>query len=167
MINQETARVLALYKAWADRRTFEAFSALPRGELTRERPTRFKTIVGTMNHSYIVDLIWRAHLEGRPHGFAARNSMLHEALDQTWRAQQTYNEWLVGWACAQSEASLLETVRFRFISGEEGAMSRGAILLHIVNHATYHRGWVNDLFLQIPKMPPSTDFCIFPGIGLD
>lgn len=167
MINQETARVLAEYKAWADRRTFDAVSALPRGELTRERSTLFKTIIGTMNHSYAVDLIWQAHLEGRPHGFTARNLVLHEELDQLWHAQQRYNQWLVGWAGAQTEARLLEAIRIRFISGEDVTMSRGAILLHIVNHGTYHRGWVSDLFFQIPNKPPTTDLCVFPGIACE
>jgi uncharacterized damage-inducible protein DinB len=164
MINQAAARALAQYKAWADELTFDSVSALPREEVTRERPTLFKTIIGTMNHSYVVDLIWQAHLQGRPHGFSARNIVLHEELEQLWQAQQQYNEWLVGWAGGQTEAQLLETVRFKFVSGEDGAMSRGAILLHIVNHATYHRGWVSDLFYQIPAKPPTTDLCVFPGI---
>jgi len=165
MINQETARALAEYKAWADKLTFDAVSVLPRDELRRERSTLFKTIIGTMNHSYVLDLIWQAHLEGRAHGFSARNLVLHEELEQLWNAQQRYNEWLVGWAGGQTEARLREILRFKFISGEDGAMSRGAMLLHIVNHATYHRGWVSDLFFQIPSKPPTTDFCVFPGIA--
>jgi uncharacterized damage-inducible protein DinB len=165
MINRETARALAEYKAWADKRTFDAVSALPGGELRRERQTLFKTIIATMNHSYVVDLIWQAHLEGRPHGFSARNPVLHEELASLRHAQQQYNDWLCGWSAGQTEARLLETIRFKFISGEDGAMSRGAMLLHIVNHATYHRGWVSDLFFQVPATPPTTDLCVFPGVN--
>jgi len=167
MIDPTTARILAEYKSWADQRTFAAVRALPPEELTRERPTLFKTIIGTMNHSYVVDLIWQAHLEARPHGFGARNLVLHEQLHDLWQAQQRFNGWLVGWAGAQSQESLYERVRFTFVSGEKGAMTRGAILLHIVNHATYHRGWVSDLLLQIPAKPPTTDLCACPGIGAD
>jgi len=36
-------------------------------------------------------------------------------------------------------------------------MRRGAILLHVVNHATYHRGWVADLFFRVPAKNPTTD----------
>jgi hypothetical protein len=28
-------------------------------------------MVRTLNHSYVVDRIWQAHLEGREHGFTA------------------------------------------------------------------------------------------------
>jgi len=165
MINPHSARMLADYKSWADRRTFDAVAALPQEELTRERPTLFKSIIGTLNHSYVVDLIWQAHLQGRSHGFTARNLVLHPEVLQLWQAQQQFNDWLRDWVAKQSETSLLETVRFRFVSGEGGALTGGAILLHIVNHATYHRGWVSDLFFQIPAKAPTTDLCLFPGIA--
>ena len=75
---------------------------------------------------------------------SARNLVLHDELDRLWLAQRGYNDWLIGWTAVQSEESLHEPVRFQFVSGEHGAMTRGAIFLHIVNHATYHRGWVSD-----------------------
>jgi uncharacterized damage-inducible protein DinB len=73
MVNKQTARMLAQYKAWADKVMFEGVLALPPGEAEKERKTLFKTIIGILNHVYVVDLIWQAHLEGRKHGFKARN----------------------------------------------------------------------------------------------
>jgi len=161
MFDTATAQSLACYKRWADELTLGAVAALPAGEAARERPTLFKSIIGTLNHSYVVDLIWQAHLEGREHGFTARNVQPHPELAALAEAQRQVNEWLVGWAAAQSDASLKEAVSFRLVSGEEGTMTRGEILLHIVNHATYHRGWVSDLFFQIPAKPPTTDWNVF------
>lgn len=40
-------------------------------------------------------------------------------------------------------------------------MSAGAMLLHVVNHASYHRGWVIQMYFDIPAMPPMTDLPIF------
>ena len=161
MINQWTAGVLARYKAWADRLTFDAVAALAPAEVVRERPTLFKSILGTLNHSYIVDLIWQAHLEGRAHGFTARNSIVHADLGVLWREQQKLNDWLLAWSDAQSDAGLSASVQFRFVSGKAAMMTRGEIMMHVVNHATYHRGWVSDLFYQVPAKPPTTDLCVF------
>ena len=52
-----------------------------------------------------------------------------------------------------------------FIGGEKGSMSRGDILLHVVNHATYHRGWVAEMFFQVPARNPTTDLPVFLSRG--
>ncbi|HBZ71151.1 MAG TPA: damage-inducible protein DinB [Deltaproteobacteria bacterium] len=161
MLDREGAQALARYKSWADDLTLDAVAALPPGEAARERPTLFKSIIGTLNHGYVVDLIWQAHLEGRVHGFTARNVVPHPELEALTAAQRRANGWLLAWSEAQSAASLREVVGFRMVSGEQGAMTRGEILLHIVNHATYHRGWVSDLFFQVPAKPPTTDWNVF------
>ena len=80
MLNTKTARMLAHYKAWADRMMFDGVAALPPGEAAKERKTLFKTMIGTLNHIYVVDLIWQAHLERRDHGFKARNVLVHPDL---------------------------------------------------------------------------------------
>ncbi len=69
MLTQGAAAALIDYKLWADELTLDHVVKLPPGEARRERPTLFKSIIGTLNHIYVVDLIWRAHLEGREHGF--------------------------------------------------------------------------------------------------
>ncbi|HEV2443865.1 MAG TPA: DinB family protein [Steroidobacteraceae bacterium] len=161
MLDPEGAQTLARYKAWADDLTLGAVAALPPGEAARERATLFKSIIGTLNHSYVVDLIWQAHLEGREHGFTARSVVPHPELEALAAAQRRANGWLLAWSEAQSPASLREAVSFRMVSGERGSMTRAGILLHIVNHATYHRGWVSDLFFQVPAKPPTTDWNVF------
>ena len=40
-------------------------------------------------------------------------------------------------------------------------MTKGEILLHVVNHTTYHRGFVADFFCQVPARPPTTDLTVF------
>jgi uncharacterized damage-inducible protein DinB len=170
MIDPDSARLLARYRLWADQLTFDAVDALPPGEAVKERPTLFKTMIGTLNHNYVIDLVWQAHLEGRDHGFQARNLVLHEGLPELWKAQQAINQWYIDWSDRQSGQSLDETVHFQFIGGGRGAMTRGDILLHVVNHATYHRGWVAEMFFQVPARNPTTDLPVYlsslrPGLA--
>jgi uncharacterized damage-inducible protein DinB len=35
------------------------------------------------------------------------------------------------------------------------------IVLHVVNHKTYHRGHIADMLFQIPVQPPTTDLPVF------
>lgn len=156
-----TARKLTRYNAWADRLILDAAAALPPGEAERPRTTLFKSIVHTLNHNYVIDRIFQAHLEGREHGYTARNTPESPSLEALRAAQLEIDDWYVAWSDRMTEASLEEVVRFTFVGGGDGAMTRSEILHHVVNHTTYHRGFVADLFYQIPARPPTTDLPVF------
>lgn len=111
MFDPDGARSLARYKAWADDPTLSAVAALP-GEAAQERATLVKGIIGTQIHSYVVDLIWRIHPEGREHGLTARNVVSHPSLDALTAARQKANDWLLAWSETQSATSVREVVSF-------------------------------------------------------
>lgn len=161
MITNRTARMLTRYNAWADRMIFDAVAALPEGEAGKERKSLFKNMIHTLNHNCVIDLIWQAHLEGREHGYTARNTPDHPPLEELRRQQQEIDDWYIAWSDALSDAALDEKVNFTLIGGNPGVMTRGEILLHVVNHTTYHRGFVADLFYQVPARPPTTDLPVF------
>jgi uncharacterized damage-inducible protein DinB len=130
-------------------------------ELTRPRPGPFRNIIHTLNHVYVIDRIFQAHLEGRPHGFAARNTPETPPLDALWTAQRLIDDWYISFSDAAGDSELEEIVRFTFAGGGDGAMTRGEMVLHVVNHTTYHRGHVSGHFYQIPSLPPTTDLPVF------
>jgi len=48
------------------------------------------------------------------------------------------------------------------IGGNRVIMSKGEMLLHLYQHTGYHRGFVGDMFYQIPaQRPPVTDLPVF------
>ncbi|MFJ7106204.1 DinB family protein [Pseudomonas sp. NPDC098740] len=161
MINVRTARMLADYKRWANQRLFDSLAALPPGEVNKGRVSVFKNMIGTLNHIYVVDCIWQAHLEGRGHGFKTSHDLLHPDLAELRLAQKGIDRWYCDWSERQTDASLDKPVEFSFVSGESGIMSAGAILMHVVNHASYHRGWVIQMYFEIPVMPPVTDLPVY------
>lgn len=154
-------RTLTRYNAWADKSIFDAVAKLPQGEATKPRRSLFKDIVHTLNHIYVIDLIFQAHLEGREHGFTARNTPDYPPLDELRRAQEGLDDWYIAWSDRVSDAELHEKLKFGFVGGGEGVMSRAEMVLHIVNHTSYHRGFVADLFHQVPARPPTTDLPVF------
>src|SRR5262249_24980325 len=99
---------------------------LPEAAIYRETETLFKSMVGTLNHNLQVDLIWRAHLSGQPHGFTSRRDVLHPRLEEVAEAQSEADQWLIDWSKRQSAASLAESVAFRFTSGHTTPECSGA-----------------------------------------
>jgi uncharacterized damage-inducible protein DinB len=158
---QRTLRIMTRYSAWANELIFGAVSTLPPAEVTRPRTGAFKNIVHTLNHNYVVDQIFQAHLQGRPHGFTARNTAESPPLSDLWTAQRAIDDWFVSYSDAANERELGEVIHFEFVGGGAGAMTRGEMVLHVVNHTTYHRGFVTTCFYQIPTRPPTTDLPVF------
>jgi len=161
MMTAATARMLTRYNAWANKVFFDAVAALPAGEADKPRTSLFRNMVHSLNHNYVIDRIWQAHIEGREHGYAARNTKEHPPLAELWRLQQEIDRWYIDWSDALADAALDEAVSFTLIGGNRGAMTRGEILLHIVNHTSYHRGFVADMFYEVPATPPTTDLPVF------
>mgnify|MGYP001796133137 CR=1 FL=1 len=118
-------------------------------------------MVHTLNHNYVIDAIWRGHLEGRDHGYSARNTADHPPLADLWVKQQAMDDWYIAWGDALSEAALDETIKFTLIGGNAGAMTRYEILLHVVNPTSYHRGFVCAMFFEVPARPPTMDLPVY------
>jgi uncharacterized damage-inducible protein DinB len=156
-----TLRMLTRYTAWADARLFAVLDALPPGEATAPRTTGFRTMVNTLNHAHVVDLIWQAHLEGRSHGFTSRITDVEPPLAALREAQAALDRWYIAYADALDHDLHDEVVEFRFVDGGAGAMARGDMLLHVVNHKTYHRGYVADMLYQAGSRPPVMDLPVF------
>ncbi|QNK00840.1 DinB family protein [Dyella telluris] len=154
-------RKLLRYRAWADRLTYGAVAALPEGASTAPRATIFGNMLRTLSHTWVVDDIFRAHLQGGAHGYTSRNTPEPLPLDELWTRQQAMNAWYLDYASSLTPGQAAEVVSFEFIGGGQGRMTREEIILHVVNHATYHRGFVADMFYQVPAKPPATDLPVF------
>jgi uncharacterized damage-inducible protein DinB len=161
MTTVRNARMLMRYMAWANYRIFEAVAALPEGEATKPRRSVFKNIVHTLNHVYVIDSIFQAHLEGREHGFTARNTPDYPPLDDLRDKQRALDDWYIAWSDRLTEAELERKVHFTFVGGGEGAMTCAEIVMHLANHTTYHRGYIADMLYQVPATPPTTDLTVF------
>lgn len=161
MMTLRSARMLARYNQWADRLIFEAVGALPGDEATRPRVGLFKTMVHMLNHNYVIDRVFQAHLEGRAHGYGARNTPEPPPLAELQRNQEEVDAWYVAWADKLTAAAIDEKVGFTYIGGGDGVMTRGEILMHLVNHHTYHRGFVAEMFYSAKQRPPTTDLTVY------
>jgi uncharacterized damage-inducible protein DinB len=154
-------RMLARYNAWANESIFKAVAALPEGEAVKPRRSVFKNILHTLNHNYVIDRIFQCHLEGREHGYTARNTPEWPPLDELWPAQRAIDQWYIDTYEKMNEAELEQRIRFTYVGGGEGEMSRREILQHLVTHTSYHRGFVGQMMFEIPVRPPTTDLTVY------
>lgn len=154
-------QMLLSYNAWANERLYASLHALAGKSDAPGYSVHLDKMLRILNHANVIDQLWRAHLEGKPHGFTARNTEAIPSLSELRPAQRALDEWYIAYAENLSFAKHDEAIRFKFIGGGEGEMRRGDILLHVVNHKTYHRGYVAQMMYDDSLHPPTMDLPVF------
>ena len=156
-------QMLTRYKAWADDVFLSAVAAVPPPELIAPRPIVFGSLIRTLHHSYAMDHVWQCHLLGMPHGLTTRNPGPCPTFPELAASQRAIDQWYVDYAHSLPHEALHHRVDFEFIGGGRSAMTRREILLHVVNHTTYHRGHVAGMLYRLDIFPPATDVPVFLG----
>lgn len=151
---------LIRYKAWANDLVFAALRQVPEAALIAPQPIVFGNLLRTLNHVLAMDYVWQSHLRGLPHGLRTRNPEACPSFADIAQAQVDMDRWYIDYADRLAPAARDEVVEFTFIGGNPGEMTRSDILLHVVNHGSYHRGHVAQL-MRASQAPPITDYPVF------
>lgn len=152
---------MTAYMAWADDVMLKNATQLPAAELMTPRDALFGSIAGTFDHILVVAEIFRAHIEGRSHPHTSRQRAEALPFDKIATRLRVMNGHYVGLARTWRDEELAEVITFTFVDGGEGAMTREDILLHLVNHATYHRGFISTLLYPHKTKGAASDSTVF------
>ncbi|MEL6825510.1 MAG: DinB family protein [Pseudomonadota bacterium] len=149
---------LLAYKRWANFRVFDALKAVPDSTLSKPQKIKFGSIIATAQHVLNMDVVWRARLSGEDHAIRSRtpNSVL--PIERLSIEQERLDVWFLN---SLVDVNLDQIVRFTFLDGQRGEMSASDILIHVVNHGTYHRGHIADMLYDDDVVPPITDYPVF------
>jgi uncharacterized damage-inducible protein DinB len=144
------------FKAWSNAQLFAALAELP-----AERAEQLHSCLRTLNHIYVVDRIFRAHLAGEPRPFDATNTNATPSVDQLQRDAASTDAWYVDHVSNANAETLAQVLDFSFTDGDAGRMSREEMLLHVITHGGYHRGNVGQVLKSIAIAPPRELYTTF------
>ena len=160
MLTAAAARELLLYMLWADRHVMQAVRGVREEDLTRNAGVSFGSMLGTLAHILGSQRMWLSRFQGI-------------SLDRVPSIQDFPDRmsWITGWeeTAAQVEAflagltdeQLAAPVTWTTTTGETYTRFLWQPVLHLVNHATYHRGQVVSLLRQMGYGAPTTDLIYY------
>jgi uncharacterized damage-inducible protein DinB len=138
------------FKAWSNRALFACLREVD----ANAHAEPLHAMVRMLNHIYVVDRIFRAHLLGQPHGYAATNTPDTPTLDALQFDVAETDAWYIDHVQTLTQGQLAEPVTFTFTDGDAGRMTREEMLLHSITHGSYHRGNVGQMLKGIGLAPP-------------
>ncbi len=148
------------YTAWASSKLVDAASALTPEELMRDFATGDHNVLGTLVHVYAADRIWLGRIKGNPPArFLVPEQDMHLAvLRSDWPA--LLERWKQ-WAALLTEESIHRDISYKSTKGDAFVTPTWQIVLHVVNHATHHRGQVSGFLRAMGHIPPSLELTAF------
>ena len=156
-IDREFLALQLRYSQWASERSLDAASPLNEEELNRDLNNSHGGVLGTLVHVYQGDRIWLSRLTGNPRSTLADagESWTMEALRKAWMENHArFQEWI-------KTADPEQILHYKNLAGVPGSLPIWKVILHVVNHASYHRGQITTMLRQLGQSPVSTDLHTF------
>jgi len=137
----------------------EAAGKLTEEELNRDFKTSDKCVVSTLAHAFAADRIWLQRIHGNVQNtFIDDNDRRLGTLKTEWPAlQQRWKDW----AGPLSDQDVVKKISYKDLKGNPYESPLWQILLHVVNHATHHRGQVSGFLRAMGHTPPPLDLIAF------
>ncbi len=159
MISVEALRDLLEYSAWASARLVDAAAQLSPEELNRDFQTADQSVLGTLVHIYGADRVWLARMHRQPNPTYSSPADFHlSVLQNDWPA--LHHRWRE-WAASLTDQALAEELAYNDMKGRPWQGPVWQLGMHVVNHATHHRGQVSGFLRAMDHTPPILDLLYY------
>lgn len=153
-------RDLYAYTEWANARLFDVAATLGAEAWARDLGGSFPSLGATLAHLVGAEWIWLYRWTGnlpssRPNWSETPEcEALRSALRDVERRRAAFFGRL-------TEAEMDRPLTYRLFSGAVQTLPLRDVLLHVANHATYHRGQAAAMLRRLGATPPATDFLVY------
>ncbi|GAA6135506.1 DinB family protein [Oceaniserpentilla sp. 4NH20-0058] len=157
-------RTLAKYNARMNQQVISAASQLSHEQLMEDRGAFFKSILGTLNHILVGDLIWLRRFAAYPRQeskfkhlntlsdfpeISGLGQIIYPDFDEYKTARLSLDVIITNWINEElTETDLDSTFTYQNMKDESHDKNFGEVLSHLFNHQTHHRGQVSTLLSQ-------------------
>lgn len=153
------------YNYWARDRQLQTCATLTEEQFLRPLGNSFPSLRDTLTHMVAVEWIWLERWRGRTPRSLLTPEEFHTlaALSQRW---QTVEREMRDYVATLDEETLEGTVSYVNSKGETWTYKLWRMMVHLLNHQSYHRGQVTALLRQLGTQPPPVDFLVAYDMGL-
>jgi len=153
-------RLLAQYNRWMNDKLYDAAGTLAPEAVTRDRGAFFKSILGTLNHLVVTDILWMHRLGTHPKGFlalapvlrmekpATLDLVLHHDLASLSQARHALDDVLLAWTGEIAAPDLDAVIEYQNMKGITHRKLFGSLMLNLFSHHAHHRGQATTLLAQ-------------------
>lgn len=148
------------YNRWANTQVLETVSSLNAEQFTRDIENSFRSVRETLVHMLSAEWIWLERWKGTsPKSMLAATELSDvEAIKTRWGKVESERADFIRSLTPERLQTVISYVNTR---GQTFAYPLWQMMIHVVNHSTYHRGQITTLLRQVGGKPVATDLLDF------
>ncbi|MCB2427957.1 DinB family protein [Methylophaga pinxianii] len=162
MMNMMHYQLMARYNQWMNQRLYLACQSLSDDQRKADLGAFFGSIHNTLNHLLFADYLWMARFENQPVAYRLGEEIFSDFLALS-QAREQFDQHIIAFSQTLTTTWLKTEIHYR--SGIDNiirTLPAWALLTHMFNHQTHHRGQITTLLSQqgidvgitdIPWMP--------------
>ena len=153
-------RLMAKYNQWMNQSLYQATAKLPIEKLELDKKAFFVSIIGTLNHIIVGDIIWLKRFTTHPANHTqleplrnieqpqSLDQILYANFDELSKQRRNLDTIIINWCNELTEADLSYYLEYKDTKGVPAIREFGSLIFHFFNHQTHHRGQVTTLLFQ-------------------
>jgi uncharacterized damage-inducible protein DinB len=155
---KELLKQYATYNIWASQKLSDIVLRLPEEKQQEEIASSFSSLHKTIFHMWDAESIWWQRMRLQEKIIVPSityNVAMKEVVAGLGSQSKQWEEWIAN----ASDLAIEHVFQYKRLDGTQYKQPIWQMLLHVFNHATYHRGQVVNMLRQlgVDKIP-STDF---------
>ena len=158
---KELLQQYSAYNLWANKTLIHSISELSDAQINHQITSSFPSLYKTLLHMLDTESVWfqRLKLAEQPVAPSTINVLSYTGItNQLLETSAIWNDWMK----KATEMSVTHVFEYRNTKKEAFKQPVYQVVLHLINHQSYHRGQLVTMLRQlgIDKIPP-TDFIVF------
>ena len=151
------------FNAWANERLHGACAQLDEERLRADVGAFFRSILGTLNHILLVDLLYMDRLHGRTSPFKGLDEPVCASFAELRVRQAEQDRRFIDYVASLSAHALQGQVRFRTLLSKPKiwTVPMSLYLANLFQHQAHHRAHVHNMLSQQGVEPPPIGFVEF------
>ncbi len=153
-------RLFCEYNNLMNQRIYSASSELSGFELNEDKGAFFKSVLGTLNHILVGDIIWLKRFAYHPSSKKvlsyissiqrpnSLSSILHTEFDELHLERKKIDSIICSWINGLSESDLNDFIVYEDMAGRRFEKLYSSLINHLFLHQVHHRGQVTVLLSQ-------------------
>jgi len=146
------------YNTWANTRLGDVLKDLDPVLLDKEVMSSFPSLRKTVHHIWDAELIWLSRLKEQVIAWPPSAQYANPAIADFVNASVSFEAFIR----LQDDAFLAGSTVYKNIKGDEFTNPNAGIVMHVMNHSTFHRGQLVTMLRSLGQVTiPSTDLIAF------